>query len=487
MNKYILLVLLATALILSACEITQENASVQDGAASYVPAVNSINTENDETDYLHAARLAVEELRVRWGESEQHRYQYQLLREFALKLNTGTVYLSDIVISEVRYTPSNWLAIWDFDEYNRPVVRPVFYVFFLGDDYMDKNVIVEELLAFTGIDENNLYVRAFDVVRQTSAETDYLLVNEEFYRIMRPNLRMHEIATKINSGTTYYHEVIVTSISDRWTRWNSVNLFYLPPPNMPRDRFMVWLSSDEHVNNVQLISEILEFTGLDSEDVFFGRVPTMGSNYTRQVFLQVNKELGELAAQYERLKEFMEMNLVLNTRGDDTFYGPIRSVMPASHGEYWRSFRVWVDNEYYYDNEAFIDELLVFTGIDRDNIELLKSWDLIVKQEVRDELSYAEMEILIALEAYMNMVNAPFRDDSYHNHPVIMEVLPPGFFTDDRFVVRVFDGDLLGFLSAKEITAYLEAIRADIIDMTGISGDSFVLDAEIIWEIIWTN
>jgi len=470
---------------------TAEAAEVHEAPEYNEATAAAIPIATYNNDLLEAAHATLEALREKAAQANYHPAQYQLLREFALIQNTGTVGLADIVIPSVSFRPENWLTIWDFDENLQPEVRPVFNVHFQGVDYAQKDGLIAELLAFTGIDKDNIELHMLEEEFQPTrfnSLADYLLVNQEYYQIARPYLRLREFATIVNSETTYYHEVIIRSIADDWR-------FYAEDADRT-ERFVLWFLKEEHMEDERLISELLEFAGLNSNQITFGysaTIPefTSADNY----FLQANTQLGELANQHQLLREFLDIQNAPTTRRGEWMQRVIRTIDRPSHfgNDDWRPFRVSLDVAYYPPSEEFVAELLAFTGIDRDFILFqLSDWSAnlsAANQEFVDALTEEDAALFAALQAYMDTVNAPFWQNPRHNHPVIEEILPPMFISEDMiyddFLIQLYDGDLLGFMPADLLLAYLQTIRADIIEATGIPSERLTIREEEVWSIIW--
>ena len=512
MKKYTLPIILIAMLALVACgeSATADADIIEISEAVEVIRIDEANMSNetintptyiainspspiipvvlDIDDPLEAAHATLEALRAKWSESNNHTAQYQRLREFATIKNTGTVYLSDIVISTVQFMPGDWLEIWDFDENIQPVLWPVFVVFFNAVTYDDVDDLIEELLAFTGISEDRIQFFKPDGEAQpirpnrSNRLHDYLLVNKEFYQIMQPYLRLREFASIVNSSTTYYHDLIIRSIGDDGL---------ISAEDLERtDRFVVWFLGPQHMENDTLIAEILDFAGLNSDQVTFGYSAII-PEFNREDFLLANTQLGELANQYQLLRKFEDMQNVPTSRRGVWIHEPIRHVSRPRHAgdEGWLPFRMSLDVAHYPPSEDFIADMLAFTGIDRDFIVFELSSVSAANLETIDMLDEESMAIFIALQAHIDALNAPFWHEPSLFHPVIEDMLPPVFFNEDRFyddfLVHLYDGDLLGFLPADQILAYLEAIRTDIIEATGIPSERLTIWEEEVWSIIW--
>lgn len=462
MEKFVLFVLLTLVLGLTACG---NNATIDtdEEVVGYATA----EFFSDELESVHAA---INALRIKWNEDEKmHAQQYQLLREFAVKKNTGTIYLDDLIITLIRYTPTSYSRLLGFDENHRPKLRPVFNVSFLDSPSLDIEELTKALLNFTGIDEENIEIRMVDRVQLPLRERfdDFLLVNEEYYRLMQPYLRLREFATIINSDTYYYDEVVIAGIIDRLWSFS----YYTPI-----SRFGVWFLNEQYTKNTQLISEILEFTGLASDEISFTYMAFF-HDFTQEDFLQVNAELGELTRQAQLLEEYQLIHTaVRSTRRGLFMHMPIRNVRNATIWMYegWQPFRVTLDRAYYPPSEGFIEDLLNFTGIDRNNIEF-EVYDL---RDLVNRLEPEDLAILMALETYKVYVNAPFWENPHQNHPVIYEITLPRFYGCDKFAIHLYDIDLLIFLYYDQEITYFEAIIAGM-EAMGIPGDRVTFAVEV--------
>jgi len=292
----------------------------------------------------------------------EHDTQLATLRRFAGTLNQGGREVDDIVIVGIwnQYIPGSYRRVY-FDTGRKP---HRFNVRFMHvEDITDD--IFSKMLAYTGIDEVDISMTAW--FRPDNLFHDFLLENQAVRILAEPHLRLRSFARRINSGTTYYHELTITNIEDSalifhehyWGMQDGRTISVDGPPPF---RFAVGLASLAHLEDDALIQEILHYIGLEANDVRFFHFP-VGSSYiyeTQQDFLLVNAEIYKLYNQFKRVNEFLDMHPNIDASVDAASCG--RS--PQSK----LTIRFWGE-QYLPDEELFAD-MLDFAGIGRDEIRV---------------------------------------------------------------------------------------------------------------------
>jgi hypothetical protein len=302
-----------------------------------------------------------------------------------------------------------------------------------------------------------------------------------------PLSRLHEFAWGANYGTVYYHEVVITSVHRG-----------LPNPYIvPRvPTFEVGFGSLEHLENMELRSEILEFTGIEEDDIWFRFIP-VNSSYAEFEFVRVNAELAELYEKWTRLNEFSEILRLTSVRrgiGMGNLAGamgpPTRGAAPFrfTDGTYSQRymFQVGLCREFYGDEEI-IALLLEFTGISPDEIVF---WDNTYSERVRgNSIARAELDAeqtaqLLALEAHRDTVNAPFWQDKFQHDPVITGISWWVAFRIDggestlQFTISLYDETFLD-LPWEELYEATADIRREITAATGV--ENIMVQSAMVW------
>ena len=424
-------------LLLSAC--TSSPATIMDAPAIPSETISYNGTTDDYPTTEHS----------------DFERQLALLHEFATMLNTGGVELSDLRITRVWGHSYRGLGILN-DRTGEPM-QVSFDVSFFNEADMHDEALIAELLAYTGIKEDNISFSAWQGV-VPFVYYEFLLVNQAVYAFAKPYLLLHEFATNINSGTTYYHEVTVTALMDQG-KFSDITWGDVHSP-----RFEVGLSTSELVNNQELISEILEYTGIDSDDIVFTQM-AIDSRYIEADFLRVNAELMELYLQWNRLTEFMAMAQIRTVRRNLLMDSVMSSMSPANRGTIpfpmgdgtmWDGFpfTLSLSHQRHLDNEEFINNLLEFTGIAPEDIEISLGGRFYFGGPPR--LTQSQQKIRESLEAFIDRANAPFWEDRYANDPVIVRMYVPDTWENmsDKFILWLYDMESLEQGLKEEIAEY---------------------------------
>jgi len=282
--------------------------------------------------------------------------------------------------------------------------------------------------------------------------------------------RLREFARNINSGTTYYHEVIITLVQYHGS--------HIDPPN-----YSIWFSSvSEHQD---VVEEMLAFAGLSRRYVRLESQPGAVSGYAGMFapdYLLVNAELRELGEQWDRLDVFASyMSPIRSVRRGIVMDIVISGFSPAGRGNriFRRSdgtiserntpFKVTFTYEHHLDNEALIGAILDFTGIDRDNIRFCGGGGqfpfAIGWTPTRWDISPEQLAMLERLEEYMAKVNAPFWEDRHSNDPVIVRIglpYPPEWAEPYR------GGRVREYFTIWLYDEYLDGLTEEVAAFTGI-------------------
>ncbi|MCL2386253.1 MAG: membrane lipoprotein lipid attachment site-containing protein [Defluviitaleaceae bacterium] len=439
--------------------------------------------------------------------------QLARLHQFAEKLNAGGTEFSDIRVSRISHFPNRDVSVlvgsWDSGE----VKYISFDINFLHDKDLIDEELFAEMLAFTGIDEDNIHVSRgwlqHNHIAFFHGYPDYLLVNSAVYEIAQPYLRLREFAKEINVNTTYYHEVTITSIWDnvQSTSFDIHSGFVFPPSYRPNDpvQISVGLSNHQLTQDETLIAEILQLTGLSREQIRF-EVRAIDSNYINYDFLRVNEELAELTRQHERMMEFMDLIPVRSVRRGIIMDGVIGFLVPPNRGAAQfadgirrdgRRFGMGFSSEEHAENEELMEVLLAFTQIPRNEIEILGGVSRAYRgfQRMRDDLNEEEKRDLLALEAYKETANAPFWQNRDLHDPVIVRIEFPHsgrsrnairmadgspVFNPNSFILYLYDPDLLG-LTIEEIAERTSALKEEITAATGVENFQFNVAENPLW------
>jgi len=307
----------------------------------------------------------------------EHDEQLAALRRFAGTLNHGGIKFDDLVIVGIRdqYIPGSYRRVHIDTGWVR---SPRFSVGFMrAEDITDD--IFSEMLAYTGIDDVDISMTVW--IQPNRLFYDYLLENQAIRTLAEPHLRLRSFARRINSNTTYYHELTITSIQDYaliyyeyyWAIAEGILLGESLPnrfsvqtisvdgsSELPPHRFLVGLANQAHLEDEALIQEILHYIGLEADDVIFSHFP-IDIHYTSEVrrdFLLVNAEIYKLYNQYKRINEFLDMHPHISA-----------SVDPASRGHASPiSMIIRFRDERYLPDEELFTNMLDFAGVERDEI-----------------------------------------------------------------------------------------------------------------------
>jgi len=439
---------------------------------------NNTLAAGHEPEYIHETEYSAE--RAMDYEAGSFEAQLALLNEFAVSLNTGGVLLQDLRITRIESNPMQESFFVNF-----------YHVFDLLDD-----ALISGLLEFTGIDESNIDFRLNPWLGLHEDFSDYLLVNEAIFRFEEPSRLLREFAKTINA-TTYSHEVVITFIRDYRHMIDLMPIASSAARNSPR--FRVGFATEEMLSDQELINAILEFTGIDEHNITFER-QLIGFDYRFVDFLRVNAELGELVRQWELLEEFMHTTEI-RTRHGRVMYSAIRTVSPARPDTttvptedpgYMRlnpRFEVGFSSQEYLEDEELISDLLKFTGICPENIEFYVFGRNSIGWEpfILEYLSPEQLADLDKIENFMDMVNAPFWEDTYNNDPVIYRIsLPlPWAETDvyrEYFIILPYE-PALAHLTNREIGTHLAELKTELVDYTGINPELVVFRVQILPQV----
>jgi len=242
-------------------------------------------------------------------------------------------------------------------------------------------------------------------------------------------------------------------------------------------RFRIGLSPSGYANS-ELINEILTFAGLDSDEAQF-EIAGTHSWYTEQDFLRVNEELMRFYQQFMRLRRFSEVLPVHSVRREILMDSVWVTLAPAGSGGDGSGFSIGF-REGHEVNEELIETLLLFTGIDRDNINIEAHGEVFFGwTPTRTNLTHEQNTQLDALEVFKATVNAPFWNDRYLYDPVIVNIGLDGdwnygsnLFNLTNFIVFLYDPELLD-LTDSETTLHTASLREDIITSTGVENITF--------------
>ncbi|MCL2415632.1 MAG: hypothetical protein FWD01_02360, partial [Defluviitaleaceae bacterium] len=341
-----------------------------------------------------------------------------------------------------------------------------FHVTFFNYEDVHNNQLIAQILEFTGIDEENISFDYASEIAIWGEYPDFLLVNRAVAEFARPYFRLTEFAANINSQSVRAEDVVITKIQDHL---HFIDI--IEDANLPSDsfRFTVGLSSTEYLNNRELIiNDILEFVGLDESDISF-QYHDISFHIPNDDFLMANEGLRELVQQREYLNEFINLTFVRSIQQNYIIKSPIISAGLAAEGSDSYRFKVGFSEESFMNNQYLREVLTAFTGINGENIdfELLEPRRGVgVGNEAFNRLSPEMQADLIALEEYMEIVNAPFWQDRYAHNPVIALITISWDFPDN-FVVFLYNPELLD-LTEEEIAEHTAEFRNEIIAATGV-------------------
>lgn len=490
MKRFLMIVGVAILFLLAACA-NQEDVPVLNPELSLISEMG----DGEDTFSRHLQdilRFAGEERPSQHAEFEQ---QLSRLHEFAATLNAGGTELSDLRVTRAMGFHGGSLGIWD--EVTGESRNVTFEINFTREEDANNTELIAEMLEFVNINAEDIWITSFGEGFSRFDFPDYLTANAAVYQFALPILRLHEFATNINANTTYYHEVVITSIWDNsqhsWLSLSGVPEFSpLGWDGWTQARFSVGLSTAEHLQNEELINEILDFAGLTRVDVHF-EVRAIDSNYVSFEFLRVNAELAELYQQWQRLQELMELMRIRTTRRGIVMDTVINGISPANRGTipfYLGDGRMWdmfgfnvsLSSQTHVENEQLIQTILTYTGISPDNIDVETDRFYTGWTRSRHSLNPQELESLEALEAYKEIANAPFWQNRDLHDPVIVSIsLPLGAYWDgDRsgihspyFTLHLYDPDLLD-LTRDEFDERTATLKAEISAATGV--EDFKLD-----------
>ena len=386
----------------------------------------------------------------------EHDAQLVRLREFATQLNTGGTEISDLRIIYIRSRPD-----WP---------RSIQVMFKHEEDYTNAQLI-KEMLAFTGICEDDIYIQKLTwgfYIRGWPGSFEFMMPNQAAYAFLLPYLRLREFAMYLNSGTTYRDEIVITRIID--LHQSQPIGRELLPHHFPR--YVVGLSPKTFTSEIK--SEILEFAGLRRGEVQFEETI---ATFLSTDFLKVNEEWMQLHQQFERLRAFSDMVTVRSARQNIVMDRVISSFSFRSEGP---DFIVWLTEHRFY-NEDLREILLAFTGIPECSIhfELYDPYFAFSHTPTRRWLTPCQQVKYDTLEAFKEKVNAPFWYNRYLNDPVIVSIAPSirryplsRRFVFRGFVITLYDPNLRGQTDIE--TAWrTRALRSEVIAATGIGNIRF--------------
>lgn len=463
MRKNILIVaFLAMAFLLTACiknGYTQEEISRTE--------IMHASESGTFSRHLESIRQLAETQDV--PEPSEHELQLNRLREFARNLNAGGVELDDLRITRIWGHPHSSLGIWCHQTQQARNVS--FDLTFNHEDDFNNTALIEEMLTFAGILEEDIYINLGDsrwIILWGQLENfDSMLGNQAVYEFVRPYLRLREFAMNANTGTIYSDEAIITMVDDVHQQQpigEELASYFFP-------RFRVGISPS--ANRDAVAEEMLEFAGLEMSDVQFN-VMDAQSWYTEQDFLRVNKEMGQFYTQFNRLHQFADLVQVRTVRRGIVMDFVIRSWSPAGGRGVWSNFIVTFSEEFA-GNEELKETFLLFTGISRDNVDFEVAGEYFLGwAPTRANLTPQQNADLDALESFKSTANAPFWYDRYLHDPVIVNI---GFdgewdfntnqFSLSGFDIFLYDPDLLD-LTDEEIIQRTAMLKDEIISATGV-------------------
>jgi len=195
--------------------------------------------------------------------------------------------------------------------------------------------------------------------------------------------------------------------------------------------------------------------------------------------------LSAIVRQWELLQQFMDEESTVRTIRRGLFMETIiSSITPPSfyelYGQEWDcaallaldlTFTIGVTCQAHLHNERLLGALMEFTEICSDNIRINVVEEIASGMHpTRHGLRPSQRIFLEALEAYMDMVNAPFWYDMYANDPVITHIGLPNPNSDgscDFFTVWLYDPAFLD-LCNDELAIYTMDLRQEIIDFIGM-------------------
>jgi len=181
--------------------------------------------------------------------------------------------------------------------------------------------------------------------------------------------RLHEFATNLNRGSVALSDIIVTRI------WGHPEGHVMPDPITGLDiriLFDVGFFHTSTLHDEYLIEELLEFTGINRDDISFFAYPQV-IPFVFYEFLLVNTTINEFAQPHLRIKEFAR-----NINSDTITYDEALITVFWDMGQFVDLLQGGVMQprftiglavpELKYDAN-FISELLSFTGVSLDDIE----------------------------------------------------------------------------------------------------------------------
>ncbi|MCL2386254.1 MAG: hypothetical protein FWC89_01775 [Defluviitaleaceae bacterium] len=507
MKKFLLVIGMTLLFALAGCAnmryLVEDNLIVSTHVSLYPPE------ENTFSRHLQDIRLLTAGERVNSIDNEPSAEAEQLARlhQFAEKLNAGGTAFSDIRVSRIMHSGRTIpVGAWDSGEFK----RIAFEIFLLNAEDSADEELFEEMLTFTGIDADNIRVIRSgwhdEHITFTHGYPDFLLANAAVYEIAQPYLRLREFAKEINANTTYYHEVIITSITD-YVRDTSFNIHrgFVFPPNYRMNnplRMTVGVSNHELTQDEELIAEILQVTGLPRSQIRL-EVRPIEATYVTYDFLRVNEELAELYRQRERMMEFIDLIAIRSVRRGIVMDSVIHFAFPPSRGAepfmFWhgcvcggRHFHVGFTSEEHANNEELLEVILAFTQIPHDEIETQTVALLYTgNQRSASDLTREERLDLRALESYKEEANAPFWYNRYLYDPVILRIRLPhcghwtrqlgGYYgSSPNFVLYLYDPDLLN-LTPEEFAERTATFKEEIKSATGVENLSLAVAPDTLW------
>ncbi|MCL2378806.1 MAG: hypothetical protein FWC77_06745 [Defluviitaleaceae bacterium] len=460
-------------LILTGCARNSTNEEAQE-AYAIVPIAES-NTFLRHLEGILQLPEATAELSPH---TTEHNQQLTRLREFAKTLNDGGVELSDIRICGIIYHPGGG-EMWCHDTNQlRPDVH--FSVLFMHEADFNNAELIEEMLAFTGIPEENILISLshtgwVGMFWGHSYRAEHMLGNQAVYDFMRPYLRLMEFAMEANRGTVNRDEIIITMVNDSHQQ-QPIGMIDASDPLWSGffPRFNIGLSRHGYAME-GIKDEILEYAGLTANEVKFEMVDAH-SWYMEHDFLRVNEEHDRFYHQFERLGQLWNLLPVRSARRDIVMDRVIISMSPAGSRGEGSGFYVGLQEHHADSHQALKETILSYTGIDEDNLNLELSYALGMGWlPLRRNLTPLRQADYDALQTFKSAVNAPFWDDKYLHDPVIVQIRLDGRWNFDsaefalsNFIIMLYDPDLEN-LTAQEVARRTLGFKNEITAATGVS------------------
>jgi len=461
-EKNFITAFLAMAFLLTACiqnDYTEEE----------MPGVEITHTPGEGTFSRHLE--SIRQLAQTWDDSQLSEQEKQLhrLREFARNLNAGGEELEDLRITRIWWHRHGPINVWC--DRSQQGIDALFDLTFNHADDFNNTELIEEMLAFAGISEEDIYINLggsnWVVLWGQVEDIEFMLGNQAVYEFVRPYLRLREFAMKANSGTIYRDEAIITMVDDVHQQQpigQELSSHFFP-------RYRIGISP--LANEAEIAEEMLAFAGLHKNDVQF-QVMDAHHWYIEQDFLRVNEEMGQFYKQNNRLHQFADLVRVRTVRRSVVMDFVMFGWSAAGGRGAGSGFQVTLSEEHT-NNEELKETLLFFTGIDKDNIDFEVAGEFIFGwTPTRADLTPEQNIDLDALEPFKSAANAPFWHDRYLHDPVIVSIGLDGewdfntnLFSLTGFDIFLYDPDLLD-LTDDEIIQRTATIKSEIMSVTGV-------------------